>query len=201
MRYWWLRSPSNANTVSTICSSTRGPAIVPSLVTWPTSINADPRSLAKRISSCADARTWLTVPGAPSIKSLCIVWIESITSKAGGAPFPMVVNMSRTEVAAANCTGASPSPSRRARKRTWSTASSPEIYATLSPRRARLAAACSSKVDLPMPGSPPSKVAEPGTRPPPSARSNSAIPVEARSGSLMSVFSPDSSTERPPECK
>ncbi len=33
---WW-RSPSNCNTVSTTCSSTRGPARPPSLVTWPTS--------------------------------------------------------------------------------------------------------------------------------------------------------------------
>src|ERR1700760_158284 len=30
-------------------------------------------------------------------------------------------------------------------------------------------------VDLPMPGSPPTSVAEPGTRPPPSTRSNSPI--------------------------
>ena len=69
MRYWWLRSPSKLSTVSTICSSTRGPAMLPSLVTWPTSTTAVPRSLAKRTSSCAEARTWLTVPGAPSIRS------------------------------------------------------------------------------------------------------------------------------------
>ena len=57
------------------------------------------------------------MPGAPSIRSECMVWIESITSSAGGAAFS-VVRMSRTEVAAASCTGASPSPSRRARSRT-----------------------------------------------------------------------------------
>ena len=51
MRYWWLRSPSKLSTVSTICSSTRGPAIVPSLVTCPTRISAVPRSFAKRTSS------------------------------------------------------------------------------------------------------------------------------------------------------
>ena len=33
---WW-RSPPNESTVSTACSSTRGPASSPSLVTWPTS--------------------------------------------------------------------------------------------------------------------------------------------------------------------
>ncbi|MFN5780375.1 MAG: DNA repair protein RadA, partial [Novosphingobium sp.] len=40
IRYWWLRSPSKLITTSTICSSTRGPAIEPSLVTWPTSTSA-----------------------------------------------------------------------------------------------------------------------------------------------------------------
>ena len=68
-----------------------------------------------------DSLLWLsdlTVPGAPSIRSLCIVWIESITSSAGGAPIDSVVRISRTDVAAASCTGALPSPSRRARRRT-----------------------------------------------------------------------------------
>ncbi len=46
MRYWWLRSPSKLITTSTMCSSTRGPAIEPSLVTWPTSTSTVPRSLA-----------------------------------------------------------------------------------------------------------------------------------------------------------
>ena len=95
-----------------------GPAIAPSLVTWPTSTIAAPLSLAKRISSCAEARTWLTVPGAPSIRSEYMVWIESITTRAGGADSPSVVKMSRTEVAAASRSGAAPSPSRRARRRT-----------------------------------------------------------------------------------
>ena len=38
-----------------------------------------------------------------------------------------VATMSRTEVAAASCTGASARPSRSARRRTWSSASSPEM--------------------------------------------------------------------------
>ena len=42
------------------------------------------------------------------------------------------------------------------------------------------AAACSSSVDLPMPGSPPSSTSEPGTTPPPSTRSNSSMPVGSR---------------------
>ena len=47
-----------------MCSTTRGPAICPSLVTCPTSSSAAPLALAKRISACAEPRTWLTVPGA-----------------------------------------------------------------------------------------------------------------------------------------
>ena len=43
--------------------------------------------------------------------------------------------------------------------------------------RAKCAAACSSSVDLPMPGSPPSSTSDPGTMPPPSTRSNSSIPA------------------------
>jgi len=37
MRKRLPKSLSKYNTVSTMCSSTRGPASVPSLVTWPTS--------------------------------------------------------------------------------------------------------------------------------------------------------------------
>ena len=55
-----------------------------------------------------------------------MVWIESMTSNAGGSPSPIVVKMSRTDVAAANRTGARPSPSRTARSRTCSADSSPE---------------------------------------------------------------------------
>ena len=43
----------------------------------------------RSLGHSAEARTWLTVPGAPSIWSECIVWIESITSSAGGAPSPL----------------------------------------------------------------------------------------------------------------
>ena len=42
-----------------------------------------PRRLAKRISSCALVRSWVTVPGAASTLSTNMVWIESITSRRG----------------------------------------------------------------------------------------------------------------------
>ena len=47
-----------------MCSSTRGPAMVPSFVTWPTSSTAVPVCLAKRTRRAALSRTWLTLPGA-----------------------------------------------------------------------------------------------------------------------------------------
>ena len=43
--------------------------------------------------------------------------------------------------------------------------------------RAMAARACSRRVDLPIPGSPPSSVTEPATRPPPSTRSSSPTPT------------------------
>ncbi len=63
MRNWWPRSPSKYSTASTMCSSTRGPASAPSLVTWPTSTRAKPRCLARRISSKRQARTCATRAG------------------------------------------------------------------------------------------------------------------------------------------
>src|SRR2546427_739539 len=48
-----------------MCSSTRGPAIAPSLVTCPTTRTAGPSSdLATRRSSPVHSRIWPTVPGA-----------------------------------------------------------------------------------------------------------------------------------------
>jgi hypothetical protein len=69
----------------------------------------------------------VTVPGADSTVSVHMVWIESITMRRGTGPSERVETMSSTEVSAASCTGASASPSRSARSRTWAIASSPEI--------------------------------------------------------------------------
>ena len=46
--------------------STRGPAIEPSLVTWPTIIVAMPRVLAILTIAAATSLTWVTPPGTPS---------------------------------------------------------------------------------------------------------------------------------------
>src|SRR5256884_6740415 len=45
------------------------------------------------------------------------------------------------------------------------------------PACSRRAAHCSSSVDFPMPGSPPTSTTDPGTMPPPSTKSNSRRPV------------------------
>ena len=66
-----------------MCSTTRGPAIWPSLVTWPTSTTAAPDFLAKRVSACAEVRTWVTVPGAQSTRSVHSVWMESMMTRCG----------------------------------------------------------------------------------------------------------------------
>src|SRR5690349_15141492 len=70
---------------------------------------------------------------------------------------------------------------------------------TRLPLFASAAADCSSSVDLPMPGSPPTSSAEPLTKPPPVTLSSSAMPVTTRAA--LSV-SPDRGTRlvgRPPD--
>src|SRR3954469_1533930 len=54
-----------------------------------------------------------------------------------------------------------------------------------------------SKVDLPMPGSPPSSSTEPRTKPPPVTRSNSAMPDERRGASWLLPVSDSSAKVRP----
>ena len=65
------------------------------------------------------------------------------------------------------------------------------------PSSASAAAACISSVDLPMPGSPPTRIAEPRTKPPPVARSSSAMPDAMRGASSISPDSEVSATARP----
>ncbi len=57
----------------------------------------------------------------------------------------------------------------------------------LASARDSASSACSSSVDLPMPGSPPISTTPPATMPPPSTRSNSSMPVGWRSASVASI--------------
>ena len=125
-----------------------------------------------------------------------MVWIESITAMPGRSA-SSVVRMSRSAVSAPSATGASVSPSRAARIWTCAAASSPETYIALTPWRAKDAAACRSSVDLPMPGSPPTRIADAGTSPPPSTRSSSSIPEAARGGASATVARSVSAMVRP----
>ena len=92
-----------------------------------------------------------------------------------------VARMSSTCVSAASSTGASreaeplgaqPDLARSPPRRRY--------RPTRLPARASGAAAWIRMVDLPMPGSPPTRSAEPGTKPPPVTRSNSAMPLCVR---------------------
>ena len=67
-------------------------------------------------------------------------------------------------------------PSRAARSLICRRLSSPETYRMRAPEE-MVWQICSSRVDLPMPGSPLSKTTDPGTMPPPSTRLSSPIPV------------------------
>ena len=78
IRKLWCFSPSKYKTVSTICSSIRGPAIEPSFVTWPTIKMAMPLVLAIFSNSAVVSRTWLTLPATLVISGWVMVWIESM---------------------------------------------------------------------------------------------------------------------------
>src|SRR5439155_957510 len=64
------------------------------------------------------------------------------------------------------------------------------------PACSRRAAHCSSSVDFPIPGSPPTSTTDPGTMPPPKTKSNSARPVGQRS--IASLPMADRRTGGPP---
>ena len=72
--------------------------MAPSLVTWPTSSTAMPRRLASSTSACAEARTWVTVPGVLSTVSSHMVWMESITATLGASGRSRVATMSRSGI-------------------------------------------------------------------------------------------------------
>jgi hypothetical protein len=117
-------SPSKYSTVSTMCSSTRGPASAPSLVTWPTSTTVQPLALATRVRCAAHSRTCATEPGAEVSWSEYTVWIESITQNAG------LLGVQRGQDALELDLGqhrapAAIQPSRRARSATCAPLSSP----------------------------------------------------------------------------
>ena len=168
-----------------MCSSTRGPAIWPSLVTWPTSMTAAPERLA---SGSAPGRR--RAPGSPCrarIRSTSVhmVWIESITTRRGVCALGRASRRCRRPRSRRPVAPAAPAKAEPL-------GAQPHLLHRLlagdvdarGGRRARAPpAACSSSVDLPMPGSPPTSSTEPRTKPPPVTRSSSAMPEAVRGAS------------------
>ena len=181
----WV-SPSKYNTVSTMCSSTRGPANAPSLVTCPTNTIPLPLDLANRVKCAAHSRTCATEPGALVNWSEYTVWIESITAICGDWVCSVAMIFSNW-VSANTFTWLWSSPKRRARSATCAPDSSPVTYKVRWPVRCKPSSACNNSVDLPMPGSPPINTTPPSTMPPPNTRSSSSWPVGVRSTSCASI--------------
>ena len=174
-------SPSNWQTTSTRCSSVRGPAIDPSLVTCPTSSTGTSRLLAVSIRALATSRTCVEPPEMPSTSWETMVCAESTMASAGRSRSISPSTVARSVVEASSRFGVTASM-RAARMRTCAWDSSPDRYSTVRSgcRLATAPAVCSSRVDLPMPGSPATSVTDPGTMPPPRTRSNSPNPVGRR---------------------
>ena len=198
------RSPSKCSTTSTRCSSDRGPAMAPSLVTWPTRMSATPAgpaALTYEVSAVVTARTWVTPPATPSDSVVDMVCTESTTMSDGRTCSMWPSAVCRSDSAARN-TSSWLQPVRSARIRIWPADSSPERYRARRPASAQRCTTSSSSVDFPTPGSPASSVTEPGTSPPPSTRSSSLTPVwkcrvESGSIELMGTAGDAGTTARP----
>ena len=83
----------------------RGPAIPPSLVTWPTRMQAIRRSLASRIRAEVASRTWVTPETTPSTPAEVIVWMESTTSRLGDTSSACATTAATSDSAARNTCG------------------------------------------------------------------------------------------------
>ena len=101
----------------------RGPAMDPSLVTWPTMMTGSPRSFATRMRVEATSRTWLGCPAIPSESDDDTVCTESTISSSGrtSSTCPRIVARS---VSAAMNSSSCRAPVRSARRRTWAVDSS-----------------------------------------------------------------------------
>src|SRR6185295_1489245 len=96
-----------------MCSSTRGPAIAPSLVTCPISSSAVPARLAWRVSCAAHSRTCATEPGADWSVSDQTGWVESITATRGRAERALLGRLLARHVTRLLPAGAGPEQERR----------------------------------------------------------------------------------------
>ena len=126
--------------------------------------------------------TWLTVPGADVISSEYMVWIESIITNLGFIS-KIAVWITSISVSPKNIISWLSISNLSALNLICSADSSPETYKTC-PSPLILSQICKIKVDLPIPGSPPSNTKDPLTSPPPRTLSNSSNPVETLTSSF-----------------
>lgn len=160
--------------MSTICSSALGPAMAPSLLTCPIRKAGMFFFLANFISCPAHSFTCEMEPITASSRSECRVWMESMIRMSG---FSLLAccRMSMSCVSAYKKQFSEVAPMRSDRILICSVLSSPDTYRVFW---GMPTAICNSRVDFPMPGSPPTRTKEPTTMPPPSTRSSSEILVE-----------------------
>ena len=69
--------------MSTRCSTARGPARSPSLVTCPTRRSGTPLDFARRVRRSTQARTWARLPAGCARSGSETDWSESTTTRAG----------------------------------------------------------------------------------------------------------------------
>ena len=119
----------------------------------------DPSPLASSISRSADSRTWPTLPAGPSSSSTVIVWIESTMTTIGEVA--RATSTTRPTSAREDGDGIARRPPVSPRRRRAEPdlgggllAADVEHVAIACGATTTPAAACSSSVDLPTPGSP-----------------------------------------------
>ena len=108
-----------------MCSRDFGPAMLPSLVTWPIRKVVTPRPLARKRSCVATSRTWLMLPGAEGNREEKTVWTES-TTRAAGFRASTCSRIRSSEVSAIRKRPPPEIPSRSPRSLTCRSDSSPE---------------------------------------------------------------------------
>ena len=120
------------------------------------------------------------LPGIASTLSVASVCIESIINNFGSSARECSSTVSN-EFPERNKQSSFSAPSLCARILICDTLSS-ETYNTFPQRLCK--ANCNTNVDLPIPGSPPSRIIDPGTMPPPNTRFSSPSPVSIRSSAF-----------------
>ena len=160
-----------------MCSSTRGPAIAPSLVTWP----IEEHRRAGLLREAHQPRRGLAHLADRARRSDSSARSTASGSSRRRAPAAASPRRARGCVSTRGLREQLQRrrPARPSRARAQATCAQRFLAGDVERRQRRAlsaSAACSSSVDLPMPGSPPSSTTEPCTRPPPSTRSSSPMP-------------------------